>query len=216
MLFVNFKTYPLGTSEAAVRLAQTCFQVAAATGVEIVPIVQVVDLYRVHQEVGEHLWTQHVDGIGYGPHTGWILPAAVRDSGAAGTLLNHSEHKLEQDKLTTAVQFAKRVGLQVLFCASSLEELKSVTALKPDFIAYEPPELIGTTTSVSQAKPEIIKQAVSLLPHGIPLIVGAGIHASTDVTTALQLGATGVLVSSDILTADHPQEELEDLAQALK
>jgi len=37
----------------------------------------------------------------------------------------------------------RELGLESLACADSVTEAKALAALKPDFIAVEPPELIG-------------------------------------------------------------------------
>ncbi len=216
MIFVNFKTYSLGTGEAAVRLAKICQEVASATSIEITPVVQVVDLFRVHQEVGEHLWVQHVDGIGYGPHTGWTLPAAIKDAGAKGTLLNHSEHKLEPEQLKNSIGYSKQIGLKIMVCADSLPEVKHLLNFQPDLIAYEPPELIGGKISVATVNPDLIQKAAHYCSTILPLVVGAGIHSEADISKSLELGAKGVLVSSDILAATDPKKELESLAQGFK
>jgi len=216
MIFVNFKTYSLGTREAALRLAKTCFTVAKNSSIEITPVVQVVDLWFLHQNVGEHLWVQHVDGIGYGPHTGRILPAAVKDAGAKGTLLNHSEYQLTANELKSSVTAARNVGLKILICTAFPSQIKHAAALAPDFIAYEPPELIGGKVSVSTAKPGVIQKIARLLPPTLPLVVGAGIHSAADVKASVNLGAKGILVSSEILTSEDPLATLTELATAFK
>jgi len=83
---------------------------------------------------------------------------------------------------------------------------------QPNFVAYEPTELIGGESSVSQAQPEMINNVVRLLPKH-QVVVGAGIHSAEDVKIALKLGAKGVLVSSDVVTADDPKRELIELAR---
>ncbi len=67
-------------------------------------------------------------------------------------------------------------------------------------------------TSVAQAKPDVIAQAVVVSREkGIPLIVGAGIKSAMDVRKSLELGAAGVAVASDIVKASDPRKEIEDL-----
>ncbi len=209
MIFVNFKTYQQGTGELALSLAKVCVEVAKETGVQIIPIVQAVDIFRLTSQ-GLTVWAQHADGIDFGPHTGQILPAAVLAAGARGTLLNHAENKLSLEKIKTVMQ--KCQGLQILVCAESIEEGQQIAVFKPGFLAYEPPELIGEQISVSQARPEIISEFVDKIKE-IPILVGAGIHNQADVQKALVLGAKGVLVSSDIVLATNPKQELLNLAE---
>ena len=77
-------------------------------------------------------------------------------------------------------------------------------------MAYEPPELVGsTTTSVAQAKPEIISQAAEVAKSfGLPLIIGAGIHSQEDIRKGLGLGAVGFAVATNVVKAQDPRSRL--------
>jgi triosephosphate isomerase len=162
------------------------------------------------------IWVQHVDNITYGAHTGWILPEAVRASGSRGTFLNHSEHKIGDLQLT--INRCREAGLKTLVFADDIEELKKIIEFKPDYTSYEPPELVGsTTTSVSSAKPEVIAEAYEITkPTGIPLIVGAGIHSKEDVKKSVELGAQGVAVATNIVEAEDPKAAILNLLEGFK
>lgn len=211
MIFVNFKTYQQGTGESALRLTKICQQVSQQTNVPIFPIVQTADIFRLSSQ-GFLVWTQHVDEIDFGPHTGAVLPQAVLLAGAKGTLLNHAEKKLSLPEVKNIME---KFSGQTLVCASSLEEGRQLALLKPSFLAYEPPELIGGQISVSQAQPEVITAFINEIKE-IPVLVGAGIHQKEDVQKALSLGAKGILVSSDVVLSENPQEELLSLAEGFK
>ena len=138
------------------------------------------------------------------------------EDGATGTLLNHSENKFPDfETLSIAHDRAKEVGLKTLIFAKDIEELEKISSLHPDFISYEPPELIGSKDiSVAYAKPEVISSATIMSKNaGIPLIVGAGVHSREDVKKCLELGAVGVAVASDIMNAIDPKKELLDLVE---
>lgn len=217
MIFVNFKTYQEGTGEKAIELVGICNQVQKKTKIKIIPVVQVVDLYHAHHHFPKFkLWTQHVDSISFGSHTGQILPEGVVAAGAQGTLLNHSESKLPLEVIKETIRRCQGLGLKVLACSDSFEEAKEIMETKPDLIAYEPPEFIGSrTTSVATAKPEIIKDLVKKIKK-VPVLVGAGIHSQADVRLAIKLGAAGVLVATDVVLAKDPEKELLDLAKGFK
>jgi len=216
MIFVNFKTYEQGTGEKAVVLAKICQEVAKETSVKIFPVVQAVDIYRVAKEVKNEIWAQHVDDIEYGQNTSQILPEAVKTAGAGGTILNHSENKLPVEVINETVKRCQDLGLKVLVCSDNLEEARQIAVSKPDFIAYEPPELIANrTASVATAKPEIIKDFVNEIRQ-IPVLVGAGIHSQEDVKKSVKLGAVGILVASDVVLSQNPKKELLDLASGFK
>lgn len=217
MIFVNFKTYQEASGEKAVELARIVKECADETGLMIVSAVQAADLRECKQAGGE-IWAQHVDGVEFGRHTGAVLPEAVLADGAKGTFLNHSENKFDVDswgELESAVRRSRDVGLKTLVFASNMEELKEIARLKPDFLAYEPPDLIASKeTSVAQANPDAIKEAVKIAGEtGIPLIVGAGVKSREDVEISLKLGARGVAVSSDIVLSQDPKREIMYMAE---
>lgn len=216
MIFVNFKTFQETTGEKAINLAQMLSEVAHETQVKVIPVVAASDVKEIANSLNLEVWVQKVDPVSFGAHTGSILAEAVIEDGAVGTFLNHSEAKLASfEELTLAFDHAKEAGLKTLIFAKNLEELKNILSLKPTYVAYEPPELIGnTSTSVVKAEPEIISKAVELTKlGGIPLIVGAGIHSQEDVRKSIELGASGVAVATDIVKADNPKKELLDLIE---
>lgn len=215
MIFVNFKTYKEGTGEGAVKLAKTCQEVGKKTSIKIIPLVQAVDIFRLAQK-GFEIWAQHIDDINFGSNTGQILPQAIAEAGAKGTLLNHSENKLPAEIIKETIRRCRSLKLKVLVCCESVEEGKEIVEAKPDLLVYEPPEFIGSrTASVSTAKPEVIRDFTKRIKD-IPILVGAGIHSKEDVKIAVKLGAVGVLVATDIVLAKDPKKELIDLAKGFK
>lgn len=214
VIFVNFKTYPRGMGKEAVEMARICSEVTKENEkVKVIPVVQLVDLYRVGQALGDgaEIWVQHVDGIRWGQNTGWILPEAVKNEGAAGSFLNHSERKIgvSRGDLRTAVERCQEVGLRTLVFAADLDELRSVAGLGSEMVAYEPPELIGSRTDSVASKSEVIKEAAKVCQERkVSLIVGAGIHSTEDIKVSLECGAVGIAISRDIMEADNPKLEL--------
>ena len=91
-------------------------------------------------------------------------------------------------------------------------------AHSPDFIAVEPPELIGTGIPVSKAKPEIVSgsvKAVQEVNSSVQVLCGAGITTGEDVAKAVELGTVGVLVASGIVRAKDQRAAIEDMVRAL-
>ncbi|MCX6704053.1 MAG: triose-phosphate isomerase [Candidatus Woesebacteria bacterium] len=219
MIFVNYKTYEEASGPKAVALTRILEETAHESQVKIIPVVQIIDAESVISGTTLEVWIQHVDPIGYGAHTGWTLPEEAAKIGVSGVFLNHSEHKFDNfDALQTANEKAMSANLKTLIFAGSLDELKKITGLAPTYVAYEPAELVGsTTTSVAEAQPDIISQAEEIAKAaGLPLIVGAGIHSLSDVKKSLELGAVGVAVATDVVKAVDPKKELLDLVEGFK
>ena len=216
MIFVNFKTYKEGTGINAVHLAKIMEEVSTETGIKIFAVVQPTDIKEVCESNQIEVWSQKIDPVEYGAHTGSILPEAVLEDGARGVFINHSENKATSlEEIQKTVERANEVGLKTLVFADNIEELKNVLQYQPTFVSYEPAELVGSTTvSVSQAKPEVIKEAADISREaGIPLIVGAGVHSMEDVKIGKQLGAVGIAIATNIVKSENPRQALLDLIE---
>ncbi|MBN1263678.1 MAG: triose-phosphate isomerase [Candidatus Pacebacteria bacterium] len=214
MIFVNFKTYQQGTGAKASKLAEICEKVSKKTGETVILVAQASDIFRLSRAVSLPVWAQDVDEINYGSHTGWILPEAIKDSGAKGAILNHSEKRRSPEAVGKIVRRLKDLNLKSLLCCQSIDEGQKLVKFQPDFLAYEPAELIGSCeVSVASAKPETIRNFVLKFSR-LPVVVGAGIHSPEDVKLSLRLGAKGILVATDVVLARNPQKELAELAQA--
>lgn len=219
MIFVNFKTFEAGTGEKALALIKIIEGVAVASGVKIIPVVQASDVKEASLSSKLEIWTQRIDSVGFGAHTGSILPEAVYEDGAVGTFLNHSEAKIgEFTTLKETISRASGVGLKTLVFASDEIELSRIVTLKPTYASYEPPELIGSKdTSVAQAHPDIISKASEICKRAnVPLIVGAGVHSRDDIKKSLELGAIGVALATDVVLSADPRAELTDLVEGFK
>ncbi|MBN2459502.1 triose-phosphate isomerase [Candidatus Woesearchaeota archaeon] len=213
IIIVNFKTYPSSTGQNAVRLGKICEKVAFEAGADIRVAVSAPDIYPVFQGVSIPVYAEHIDPYTPGKHTGSVLPEMVKSAGAVGTLLNHSEHKLTLGELEESLERASKLGLVTVVCAATPARAEKIARLKPDFVAVEPPELIGGDVSVSTAKPGVISESVKLVKekHHVKLLVGAGIKTRADLLKALELGADGVLIASGITTAESPEKALKEL-----
>lgn len=211
-VLVNLKAYDCD----AVAIAEAAAEVAADTDARIAVAPQAVDLAAV-AETGVETFAQHVSPNGHGSHTGSTLAEAVAQY-ADGTLLNHSERRLRLADIDASVEAARDVGLETVVCANNPEQIAAVTALGPDAVAVEPPELIGTGVSVASADPEIVEGAVAAAGNvdpSVDVFCGAGISTGDDVLAARDLDARGVLLASGVAKADDPRAALEDLVAGL-
>jgi len=216
LIFVNFKTYASADGEKAVKLARVCERVSKETGICIAVAVDALDLRAVAKAVSIPVFAEHVDCVKYGAHTGWIVPEAVKKAGAVGTLINHAEHQLPFDEIACRVQVCKELKLSTCVCASTPAMVKKIATLKPDFIAYEPPALIGGDISVSTSQPGVVKKVVdSVKGKRQKILCGAGVKTSDDVRIALKLGTKGVLLASGVTKANNPRKVLLELISGI-
>jgi triosephosphate isomerase len=219
MIIVNFKTYLESSGKRAVELALKADKVSKETGVCIVVAPQLVDLAKVAEAVEIPVFAQHIDPIKPGSFTGHVLAESVKEAGAIGTLINHSERQLKLSDIEAIIALTREKNLISCVCANNPRVSAAVAALKPDIVSIEPPELIGTGIAVSKAKPEIVTDTVKMVHHICPditILCGAGISQIEDVTVALKLGSRGVLVASGIVKAKDPYSILHAFADATR
>ena len=213
LIITNFKTYDSALGQKAIALASVHEEVMQNTNITFGVAPSALDLSAVNSQCQKvKVFAQHIDAADYGSFTGKIPPTALKKIGVYGTILNHSENRLEINYLKQCVQKAKEAGLVVVICAETVAEGVSFLKFNPDFIAVEPPELIGGDISVATANPDIIQDAVQQIGSN-KVIVGAGIKNAEDVKIAKKLGASGILLASGVTKAENPKLVLEDLAK---
>lgn len=213
LLLINVKTYEQGTGRNAVRLAEIAKKFSGSDKYDIILAVQPTDIAAVSKIISTY--AQHIDSAEYGSHTGHILPEAVKAAGAVGTLINHSERPVPIGEIERNIKRAKQCGLVTVCCAPDPKAVEQIAKLGPDYVAVEPPELIGGKISVSTAKPEVIRKSVNLVNLANPnvkVLCGAGIHNKQDVSTALKLGTVGILVASAVVKSEDPEMAIRELA----
>src|SRR3989344_7198612 len=120
LIIVNFKTYKEAIGRNALKLAQICEKVAIDTNSNIAVAVQAADIYRISQCVEIPVLAQHIDNADYGQFTGYVLAEAVKEAGAVGSLLNHSEHRLSLDIIKDIINKNKN-RLEIVACAPTSE-----------------------------------------------------------------------------------------------
>ena len=218
IVILNFKTYMESTGKNALKLAMASEMVAEETGVNMVIAPQSPDIYSLSKEVKIPVFAQHVDAVDAGGHTGSTLIGCVKEAGAAGCLVNHSEQRMKLADIDVVVKKAAEKDMVSVLCTNNIETSAAASALKPDFVAIEPPELIGSGIPVSKAEPEIVEGTVEIIHEinpKISVLCGAGISTGEDMKAAMDLGAEGVLLASGIIMAKDPKEALLNLVSKI-
>jgi triosephosphate isomerase len=213
IIILNYKTYLESTGDKGRELTWAAREVMQETGIRIIVCPQTPELFH-HKGYDIEVFAQHMDPIEPGSHTGHVLPDALKHCGVTGTLINHSEDRMPSEKIKKCVELCRKHGLTSVVCAESIEKVKEVSAFKPDFVAIEPPELIGSGIPVSKADPGIVKKSVEAVKDpDVKVLCGAGISKGEDVKAALELGTVGVLLASGVVKAKDPKTALKDLVR---
>ncbi len=216
IILINFKAYDNSFGRRALELAKEIEEVSREYSVEIIISVPATEIYRVAQEVSIPVYAEHVDPVDLGARTGSVTVEMIKDAGAKGSLLNHSERRIRFDEIDDAVKKLKREGLESVVCVDRYNMVAPVGMLGPNAVLIEPPELIGTGISVSRAKPEVITKGVEEVRKvpGVELVAGAGISTGDDVYTAIKLGASGIGVASAVMKAKEPKKVVEEFVKS--
>jgi len=187
-------------------------------GVSVVVAPQIPDIYRVSLAVDIPVFSQHLDPGDPGRYTGHVLGETLVEAGCSGTLINHSEKRMQLADIEDAIRKAETLGLYTIVCTNNPLVSVAAAALNPSAIAVEPPELIGTGISVTQAQPEVISGTVDqirVVNKNVTILCGAGISTGDDVVASIKLGAQGVLLASAVAKSDTPGDVLRGLVEPL-
>ncbi|MBI3642114.1 MAG: triose-phosphate isomerase [Thaumarchaeota archaeon] len=217
MFIINFKNYEEISGANASKLAKIAEKISKKYKIKIA----VVPPQHLLSEIAKYsipVLAQHVDVANTGSTTGFIVPEIIKKSKVSGSLINHSEHRISEKEITELVSRLKKLGMISVVCVKDVHEAKKYAKLNPDYIAIEPPELIGTGKAVSKEKPQVITKsvmAVKQAKNSTKLLCGAGIVSGKDVAKAMQLGVKGILVASGIVKAKNWNDIVEEFALAI-
>tara|TARA_Y100000590_G_scaffold370123_1_gene431776 strand:- start:378 stop:1067 length:690 start_codon:yes stop_codon:yes gene_type:complete len=217
-LVINLKNYDEIYSHFSVDISKISESIATETGVEIIVCPPNPVLYKVVENVSIPIYAQHVDDAKIGSSTGSIVPELIKSINCQGSLINHSEKRISINEIEKLIQRFRELDLTSLVCAQSIDEVESIAKFKPDIIAIEPPELIGSGRAVSKVNPKIISDSVdtvNLIDKNIDVLCGAGIMTGEDVSIALELGAKGILIASGVIKSDDWKTIILELSKPM-
>ena len=217
MFIINFKNYEEISGSNAAKLTRTAVKISKKYRIKIA----VAPPAHLLSELAKHslpVFAQHLDTASVGSTTGFMVPEIVKKSRVKGSLINHSEHRIPERQIKELVLRLRKLGMNSVVCVKNVSEAKRYARLNPNYIAIEPPELIGTGKAVSKERPEVITKSVAAVKqakNSTKLLCGAGIVSGEDVTRAMQLGAKGILVASGIVKAKNWNNIVEEFARAI-
>lgn len=218
-VIINFKTYEQGFGKKGLDLLKVIEEASGTHKGQVAAAIGPADIKHYVERASIPIFSQHIDPVGFGAYTGHVVPEAVKEAGAIGTLINHSERRLTVAEIEAAVSRCRDIGLLTCVCTNNVETSAAIAALGPDYLAVEPPELIGGDISVSSARPEVISgsvEKVHAINKRVKVLCGAGVKNGADVRKAIELGSEGVLLASGVVKAKDVVAVMKDLLSGLE
>lgn len=213
ILILNYKNYEI-IGSLGLELARIAERVAKELNKEIIIAPPQPLLAYIANNVSIKVYSQHLDNVKPGSTTGFVVPEIVKACNVKGSLLNHSEHRIKVKDISMLIERLRNLGMVSVVCARTSSEVKRLARFKPDYIAIEPPELIGSGMAVSKVNPDLIKESIKEASD-TKVICGAGIVNGSDVKAAIELGSKGVLIASGIINAKDWYSKIYELASML-
>ena len=217
MFIINCKNYEEIAGEKIIKFVKMAEKISKKYKVKIA-ISPPQHLIGLVANSSIPIFAQHIDDHKVGSTTGYIIPELLKKSKVKGSLINHSEHRISSSEIQKLVLKLKELKMISIICVKDVAEVKKYSKLNPDYIAIEPPELIGSGKAVSKEKPELIEKAakaVESAKNNTKLLCGAGIVSGQDVAKALELGSKGILVASGIVKVKDWNKIMSEFAKSM-
>ncbi|MEM0158028.1 MAG: triose-phosphate isomerase [Thermoplasmataceae archaeon] len=211
-IIVNTKHYKRSSGVDAPKFLESFIPIVKTLNHRVIFALNPIDLHLASSFPELQIYSQTVFPVEYGAYTGKFSIDALVELGVKGSLLNHSENRMRADSIAAVSRIARERSFNLVICSANAKEAIRMSRLSPEFVAYEPPDLIGGDVSVSSARPEIISEVVKGCGmRNTKVLVGAGIKARSDVAMSLSLGAKGILIASGIVLSRDPPDALASL-----
>ncbi|MCV0372713.1 MAG: triose-phosphate isomerase [Nitrosarchaeum sp.] len=217
MFIINCKNYEEISGDKIIKFVKTAEMVSKKHKVKIA-VAPPQHLLGIVSKNTIPILAQHVDDSRVGSTTGFVVPELLKKSKISGSLINHSEHRIQSKEIEKLVLKLRDLKMISVLCVKDVAEARKYVKLNPDYIAIEPPELIGSGKAISKEKPEIITKAAKVVKeakNNTQLLCGAGIVSGEDVAKAIELGSKGILVASGIIKAKNWNKIMSDFAKSM-
>ena len=217
MFVINCKNYEEISGDKIIKFVKTAEKISKKYKVKIA-IAPPQHLIGLVANSSIPILAQHVDNSKVGSTTGFVIPELLKKSKVKGSLINHSEHRISNNDIQKLVLKLKELKMISIVCVKDVAEAKKYSKLNPDYIAIEPPELIGSGKAVSKEKPELITKAAKAVKsekNNTKLLCGAGIVSGEDVAKAIELGSKGILVASGIIKSKDWDKVITEFAKSM-
>jgi len=154
MFVINCKNYEEISGDRIIKFVKIAEKVSKKYKIKIA-IAPPQHLIALVANSSIPILAQHVDDSKVGSTTGFVVPELLKKSKVSGSLINHSEHRISSKEITKLVSKLKKLKMISVLCVKNVPEARKYAKLNPNYIAIEPPELIGSGKAVSKEKTRV-------------------------------------------------------------
>ena len=209
------KNYLFG--DDILSLANFAQKASSRWKVNVIFTTPYANIERVAREMpGLYVFAPHMDPIRPGRGLADVLPESIKQAGACGVMLNHTERPLNLGSLQTTLCRADELGLLTIVCADSIKEAKAVAQMGPDMMVAEPAELIGGCNAADTSYVSASIEAIRSVDPEIGILVGGGVQTGEDAYRIIYAGADATGSSSAIATARDPETVINEMLEAVR
>ena len=213
-LLVNPKSYLYG--EQSLMLARAADAAAFRENIDVFFTCSYTDLRMIKDNTRHIIVTaQHMDSIRPGRGQGYVLPEAIKDTGAEAVYMNHTEHALTLEELYKTMLRAKELDLISIVCVNSVSEGIAVATMNPQILVCEPSDLIETGKIADDIYMRQAVDQIHEINSDVLVVIGASISSGTDCVKVVRAGADGTGATSGIVKALDPCLKVKEMVGAL-
>ncbi|NLC45169.1 MAG: triose-phosphate isomerase [Clostridiales bacterium] len=214
---IGTKNYIWG--DKVLEYARAADAAAEKYDIDVLFITPAVEIRRVAENTKNlTILAPYMDTLRPGRGMADILPEALKDAGAQGVVVNHSEKPMSLPAIKATIDRAKELDMLVFACADTIAEAKAIAQLNPDIINPEPSELIGGEGS-GVSDMSYVKESIKVIKEINPNIMveqAAGITNGQQVYDFIMAGSEAAGAASGIMNAEDPITMIDEMIAATR
>jgi triosephosphate isomerase len=211
----SVKNYIYG--DAVFDFALAADAAAAAHDIDVLFIAPYTEIRRIREACPRLIiLAPYMDLLRPGRGMADILPEALKEAGAQGVLINHSERPMTLTGIRKTIERANELDMLSFVCADTTNEARAVAQFHPDIINPEPTDLIGSGQASDM---NYVMSAITAVKEIDPKILveqAAGITNAQQIYDFIMAGSDAAGSASGILKSPDPLGLLYEMIGAVK
>lgn len=124
-LIINLKNYNEISGDNSLKIVEEAKRVYLLNHKNIIIAPPPSSLFALSKQ-GVPIVSQHVDDSVIGATTGFIIPELLKSYGAIGSIINHSEHKIDHSQIKNLIKRLRELDMLSIVCADDMDEVEAI------------------------------------------------------------------------------------------